>query len=103
MILGPKSLDCLRLAALHANYAGGTWDPWQTHYEAICKRYSAKAVHRKMEELTRRGYIIIGPDPKLGAAPSLKQGDKLNLCSSEVYSLTEKGREVLESATPLCG
>ena len=70
--VGPLSCDCLRLMALH-----GEGKDWEELYRAICDRWSAKAVDRKLLGLSRRGYIDYGVSPRTGW-------------------LTDKGREALK-------
>lgn len=78
MNFGPKSLVCLRLAAITPAFG----PEWVALYQAACLGYSAKAVRRKLWELYRRGYVDYG-------------------VSIQTARLTEKGCEVLAAATPL--
>lgn len=57
-----KAIDCLILAQKDA-FAFQRWDEW---YEEICGRWSEKAVNRKMEELSKRGYIEYGVSARTG-------------------------------------
>ncbi len=71
-----KMIDCLRIAA-----AAGT-DARGFRFLAAVGRYGRKPVKRKIEELTRRGYIQHPGRLNMGGAPYLRP-------------LTHKGREML--------
>lgn len=87
-VIGPKTQACLEMAlALHP-YSGLPYDPanlnhpgdnaaWKQMYAAACQEYSEKAVCRKFEELSDRGYMEYGVSARTGW-------------------LTDRGRAVLE-------
>lgn len=60
MKLGPKALDCLRIAEARE------LNKWEPLYVAMCSKYSEKIVTRKMLELSRRGYIEYGVSVRTG-------------------------------------
>jgi hypothetical protein len=73
--LKQKAIDCLTLASMNPKNSPERGD----FYFELCARYSEKAVIRKLEELTDRGYVDYGVSPRLAW-------------------LTEKGEEALRDA-----
>ncbi len=72
--LGEKAIDLLRLAGTDMS-TPQRMEAW----DRVCAEYSEKAVFRKLQELTTRGYTNYGTSPR-GAW------------------LTDKGRAALEEA-----
>ena len=57
--LGQKAVDLLRVVAMNVS------PPRTEAFDRVCGRYSEKAVVRKLEELTTRGYIEYGTSARL--------------------------------------
>lgn len=63
--MGAKSLDLLRLAAMPRE-TNEEFQAWKLRLSELETQYSAKAVDRKMEELTDRGYTEYGVSARTG-------------------------------------
>lgn len=61
--LGDKAIDCLRFIADNPR---PTYAEWAEAYEALCARWSEKAVDRKLTQLSAEGYIDYGVSPRTG-------------------------------------
>lgn len=64
MKLGEKAQWCLQMA--YAMHVVGRTDFWQTLYDEACARWTEKAVNRKFEELSKRGYLDYGVSARMG-------------------------------------
>ena len=65
--LGPKSIDGLRLAELHALAPAEYARRWRELYAELAVRYgSERVVDAAMERLARRGYIDYGVSERTG-------------------------------------
>jgi hypothetical protein len=60
-MLGPKALDCLRLASLPIRS-----DERRVLYKVLCARWSEKALCKSMELLASKEYIDYGVSARTG-------------------------------------
>lgn len=82
--LGHKALEILRVCALPtaSSHRAIAW-------QALEEQYSARAVQRKAQELTRRGYLVVHDE----RGATITAPNEVALTQSW---LTEKGRQALE-------
>lgn len=70
-LIGEKTLDCLVFISLNSTIADDdsptfTFSAWQERYDLLCAKWDEKAVWKKLEQLSDRGYIDYGVSPRMG-------------------------------------